>query len=160
MITKEFLKAINPKSNPYNPKYSQGTYTFLHKNINKDIKIYFKNRNNITGNIITFNIRAIKYYPTQIYFMYKTDYKWQGISWFKIMSNKYETMDYSSLEMKEFEDITDWFCSEYIKIGRCLFDIEHINFLLGENHNYVGEKNRFETVDGIKKCKWCGKVVE
>ena len=33
MITKEFLKQINPKQQPYNPKYSQGTYYKFLENI-------------------------------------------------------------------------------------------------------------------------------
>ena len=159
MITKEYLKTINPKQQSYNPKYSQGTYTFLHKNKNKDIKIYWLNKNYVTGNIIAFNKRAIKFYPTQIYFMYKVNGDWLGTSWTNIMRNKYKVYDYSSWEMNEFEDITEWFFNEYSKIGRCLFDREHINFLLGENHNYVGEEGRFETVDGVKYCRWCGKEI-
>jgi len=160
MINKEFLKQINPKTKPYNPKYSQGTYTFLHKNRNKDIKIYWRKRNNFSGDIITFNKKAIKFYPTQIYFMYKINGDWLGTSWTKIMRNEYQVMDYSNWEMNEFEDITEWFCEEYIKIGRCLFDTTHSNFLLGENNEYVGVENRFEVINGVKFCRWCGKEIK
>jgi len=160
MIDKQFLQLINPKSKPYNPKYSQGTYAFLHKNINKDIKIYWLNKNYVTGNITTFNRKAIKFYPTQIYFMYKINGDWLGTSWTKIMRNEYQVVDFSSWEMNEFEDITEWFCDEYVKIGRCLFDRGHTNFLLGENHNYVSNEERFEIVDGVKYCKWCGKEIK
>ena len=158
MIDKEFLQLVNPKIIPYNPKYSEGTYTFLYRNRNKGVKIYWKKKNNFSGDIVNFNPSEVC--SPQVYFMYKENGDWFGVSWYRIMSNEYKVLDYSSFEMDGFEDITDWFCDEYIKIGRCLFDVTHSNFLLGENHDYVSNEERFEMINGIKKCRWCGKVVE
>ena len=75
------------------------------------------------------------------------------------MQNKYGIQDYTYM-INDFQDITEIFLSKYLEIGRCVFDTTHNNFLLGENHGYVGDENRFEIVDGIKKCKWCGKIIE
>jgi len=158
MINKEFLQAINPKEKPYNPKYSEGTYTFLHRNRNKDVKVYWKKKDNINGDIVSFDPSDIR--SPQIYFMYRENGDWFGVSWYRIMSNKYKVLDYSSFEMDGFDDITEWFCNEYIRVGRCLFDSNHINFLLGENNDYVGEHNRFEIIDGVKSCRWCGKEIK
>jgi len=159
MLNKEFLKAINPKQQPYNPKYSEGTYKFLHKNKNKDIKIHWRKRNNFSGDIVAFDPSKIKFYSTQVCFMYKENGNWFGTSWANIMRNEHKLYDYSDWDREEFEDITEWFCDEYLRIGRCLFDSVHTNFLLGENHNYVNDSERFEIVDGIKYCRWCGKEV-
>lgn len=158
MITSEFLKTINPNSKPYNPKYSEGTYTFLNRNKNKDVKVYRKKRDNINGAIVDFDPDDIR--TPQIYFMYRENGDWFGASWYRIMSNEYKVLDYSSFEMDGFEDITEWLCEEYSKVGRCLFDTSHINFLLGENHDYVGEENRFEVINGVKSCRWCGKEIK
>jgi len=157
MITKEFLKEINPKQKSYNPKYSEGTYKFL--NDNNLIKVFWNKVSRINGEITNFDPSKIKFYPTQIYFIFDTTKSWLGTSWTNIMSNKYKLYSYEGLE-RNFKDITEWFCEEYLRIGRCLFDREHTNFLLGENHNYVSDDERFEMLKGIKKCKWCGKVIK
>lgn len=159
MITKDFVEKVNPKQKTYNPKYSEGTYKFLHKNKNNNIKVYWRKKNNISGSVTNFDSSEMKFYPTQVYFMYEVNGDWLGTSWTNIMRNEYKVMDYSSFEMVEFEDITDWFIAEYVKVGRCLFDREHINFLLGENYEYVTDDQRFEVVDGVKKCRWCRKEV-
>ena len=48
-------------------------------------------------------------------------------------------------KMKPYPD----FFSEYEKIGRCLFDKDHRDFM--ENN-----EGRFDEKDGFKKCGWCG----
>jgi len=160
MLSKEYLNQINPNQNPYNGKYSHGTYRFLFNNKNKDIKVYWKKTNYIDGEVTDFNQNNIRFYPTQIYFMYESNGDWLGVSWTIIMQNKYKVSDYTCfMSEDEFEDITEFFFSEYLRIGRCLFDQKHINFLLGKDYNYVTKEERFETVDGIKKCRWCGKEI-
>lgn len=156
-MNKEFLQLINPNVKPYNPKYSEGTYKFLHRNKDKDVKAYWKKKNNIDGDIVAFNSSNI--YSSQIYFMYRENGDWFGISWQRIMSNEYKVLDYSSFEMDDFEDITEWFCEVYLRVGRCLFDTAHVNFLLGENHNYVTEEERFQVVESVKYCRWCGRDI-
>ena len=160
MLSKEYLNNINPNQNPYNAKYSHGTYRFLFNNKNKDIKVYWKKTSYIDGEVTDFNKNNIRFYPTQIYFMYESNGDWLGVSWTRIMQNKYKVSDYTCfMSEDEFEDITEFFFSEYLRIGRCLFDQKHINFLLGKDYNYVTKEERFETVDGIKKCRWCGKEI-
>jgi len=156
MISKEYLNQINPNQNPYNAKYSEGTYRFLSKNKNKDVKVYWRKKSYINGEITEFKTNNIRFYPTQIYFMYDLCGDWLGTSWTNIMRNKYKVMDYSYFDKNEFEDISEFFFSKYLRIGRCLFDQEHINFLLGKDYNYVIKEERFEFIDGVKKCKWCG----
>ena len=160
MLSKEYLNQINPNQNPYNAKYSQGTYKFLSKNKNKDIKVYWKKTNSIDGETTDFNINNIRFYPTQIYFMYEVNGDLLGVSWIRVMHSMYKFMDYSYFGREDFEDITEFFFNKYLRIGRCLFDKEHINFLLGEDYNYVTEEERFEIVNGVKKCKWCKKEIK
>ena len=160
MLTKEFIKNINPKQNPYNTKYSEGTYKFFNKYKSKDLKIYWNKRSRFDGKITEFNAENISFYPTQIYFMYEELGDLYGTTWSQVMQNKYKVSDYTHWDRNDFQDITEWFCNTYLKIGRCIFDNEHTNFLLGQNHGYVGDEERFEIIDEVKKCKWCGKAIE
>ena len=159
MIDKLYLKQINPNQNKntYNPKYSEGTYKFLNKYKKKDIKVYWKKKNNWDGKETDFSFDKVC--TPQVFFIYEENSDYFGASWSQAMQNKYGIKDYTYM-ISEFDDITDIFLDKYLKIGRCVFDTTHLNFMLGENHNYVGDENRFETIDGIKKCKWCGKVIE
>lgn len=154
MINKEYLKKINPNKLEYEAKYSEGTYKFLSKNKNKDIKIFWRKRSGIDGRIIEFNPEDVC--SPQVYFIYEQNGDLLGTSWSSIMWNKYKVMDYTGWDREEFEDITDIFLDTYLRIGRCMFDSEHINFMLGKNHSYVTKEERFKTIDGIKKCRWCG----
>ena len=53
--------------------------------------------------------------------------------------------------IQEYEDITDWFWSEYIKYGRCLLDPEHIGW-------WQGDDNRFTYINkNSRRCNWCGR---
>lgn len=154
MISKEYLEKINPNKDTYNAKYSEGTYKFLSKNKNKDVKIYFRKKDKIDGKLLEFNPTNV--YSTQIYFMYEVNGDWLGTPWVNIMQNKYQVMDYTNFDRDEFEDITDTFLDTYLKIGRCMFDNKHINFLLGKDHAYVSNEERFTEKDGHKTCLWCG----
>lgn len=159
MITKDFIKQINPKQQIYNAKYSEGTYKFLNKYKDKDFKIYYNKQNRFDGNIIEFNQYKITFYPTQIYILYEEFGDLLGTTWTAIMRNNYQLHDYTHWDRNNFQDITEWFCENYLKVGRCLVDTEHTNFLLGEKHAYVTNDERFEIVNNIKKCKWCGKTI-
>jgi hypothetical protein len=157
MISKEYLKQINPNKKIYEAKYSEGTYKFLTKYKNKDIRIYWNKRSMVDGSLVEFN--PLDVYSTHVYFMYEQNGDLFGTTWTNIMWNKYRVMDYSCWNRNEFEDITDIFLNTYLKIGRCMFDSEHINFMLGQNHSYVSKEERFEIVDDKRKCKWCGKDI-
>lgn len=161
IIIKEYLKQINPNQdkNIYNAKYSEGTYRWLNKYKKKDIKIYWNKRSPVDGKITEFDFKNVAAYPTQIIFCYEEFGDLFGTQWNTIMRNSYKVVDYC-LWKDNFEDITDVFLKEYLKIGRCLFDKEHINFVLGKDHAYVKDEERFEYINGIKKCKWCGKVIK
>ncbi len=162
MINKEYLNKINPKQEVYDSKYSEETYKFLNKNKTKDIKVYWHKKSLIgliDGSYTAFNPDEIELHPTQIYFIYKSQGDWLGISWIEIMSNNYKVLDYSDCDRTDYIDVTEWFYKKYLEIGRCIFDKKHYNFLLGENYNYVKEEERFDVIDGIKKCRWCDKII-
>ena len=157
MLSKEFLKQINPKQkDSYNPKFSEGTYKFLNRYKKKDIKVYWKRTSNWSGKETEFTFNRVS--TPQVFFIYEENSDYFGASWNQVMQNKYGIFDYT-YQISDFEDITEIFLSKYLEIGRCVFDTTHNNFLLGENHNYVGDENRFEIIDGIKKCKWCEKII-
>ena len=158
MITNDFRKQVKPKQIPYNAKYSEGTYAFLNKYKNKDLKVYWKNTSQFDGSVLELNQNNL--YTTQVYFMYEETGDLYGARWSNIMHNDYRIMDYTCWDKNEFEDITEWFCETYLKIGRCLVDSSHNNFLLGKDHGYVTKEERFDNlIDGVKKCKWCGEIV-
>ena len=159
MISKEYLNQINPNVIPYNPKYSWGTYSFLKKYKNKDIKVYWMKRNSINGKIIEFNKDSDLLF-TRIYFCYNINGDFLGTSWRNICYNKYTLYDYTHYDKEWFVDITKWFMNKYLKIGRCMIDTTHINFIINKDHSYVEDEDRFEFIFGMKNCKWCGKIVE
>lgn len=157
ILSKKYLQQINPKQKIYNAKYSQGTYNFLKKHQNKDITIYWDSEDNLSGCNIEFNENKIS--SRQILFCFHNkNEEIFGTCWMNIMVNKYQLYDYS-YQNDTFQDITNWFFDNYLKIGRCLFDDNHVNFLLGENHNYVKDEERFNIINGHKTCKWCEKII-
>lgn len=143
MITKEYLEQINPNVESYNPKYSWGTYIFLKRHNNRDIKVYWKKYSGFDGEEVKFNKDNLLLH--HVYFCFKSDGDLLGTTWQRICWNKYVLMDYSNYE-DIFEDITDWFFEEYLRIGRCLIDTEHNNFLINKDHSYVQDEDRFEYV--------------
>jgi hypothetical protein len=56
------------------------------------------------------------------------------------------------LKNKTVEDITDWFWSQYILLGRCLWDVNHNKYM-------TNDETRFTYLDNnTRKCNWCGAV--
>lgn len=54
--------------------------------------------------------------------------------------------------IEKHKDVTDLFWSEYARIGRCLFDIDHEDFML-----YTDD--RYRSVNPYhRECKWCGRT--
>lgn len=54
---------------------------------------------------------------------------------------------------QKFENISDLFWNEYLKVGRCLWDAQH-------DIGMIGDENRFSDPVGYKKtCNWCGTVM-
>lgn len=51
-------------------------------------------------------------------------------------------------------DITEWFWTEYVRIGRCLFDHDHGNFIQDADGRYEVHSDREKT------CHWCGARLE
>jgi hypothetical protein len=47
-------------------------------------------------------------------------------------------------------DVTDWFWSEYIRIGRALWDVDGESYMLGD-------EGRFTYVGNTKRCNWSGR---
>ncbi len=55
----------------------------------------------------------------------------------------------SSLNPNHIVDITEWFWSEYVIVGRCIFDREHVIW-------WQGAASRFTQINkNSRKCNWC-----
>ena len=50
-------------------------------------------------------------------------------------------------------DVTDWFWSEYVRIGRALWDAEGCNYMIDAD-------DRFTYVGNTKRCNWSGRWYE
>lgn len=172
----EFVNKIKPKEN-YSDKYSLLLYKFLYKNRNKfpfkyDFKILYdattdcfspsfpKVQNMLIGGL-PINEEPHTFFGNRINSIICDTSKeiWCFNPW---------SVSYHGGKTPEIINITDWFIETYIKIGRCLFDPEHCDFIMNPETRYSYDITKsdvnsrtfsFYCPDTIKICNWCGKTL-
>ena len=130
IITKEFLKSIEPTVRGESEKYSWNLYSYMReytgfslgafKSIQGDIIIGHQYHDGVSGKELMSILRESRR-GTEFWF---DDY-WK---------------------LKEDES----FFNEYQRIGRCLM-IPH------DYQWYIGEEHRFTRIGNTRRCNWCGK---
>ena len=68
----------------------------------------------------------------------------------RVLCDDPERYNYVGIRTEHRIDITEWFWTRYIEIGRCLFDPDHRDVM---RHT----EDRFETINAsTRRCRWCG----
>lgn len=158
----EMEKNIVNEIDPYKGipgKYSLYTHEFfLHllderPKLFKNINVYWYPLNRMLGKSVSFENRNEIILP-HVIFAGMNDRRMIGTSWESIVQADYRLRRYDVNEMKKLEVITDWFTEQYVKIGKCLYDPMHHDFM-------VDSKKRYSVIDENKRqCKYCGKIFE
>lgn len=151
MEYEELLKLIKPKKKGQSDKYSWQLYEFIRRNKYKNVYYYKKNWDGEPTELDPDNIST---YQIMVGNMYDC---LSGGRLRTIMSDskdKYTTFSFHPFggwSNDEFVNITDWFWDKYIKLGRCLFDKQHVGWWTNdsERYTYINKNSR--------KCNWCGK---
>lgn len=128
---------IKPKNVKTSDKYSSNLYKYFKEN--PDVRVFkSKNKNNRSvTEILIGNSNKEAVTGTTLRHILIDDFK----QWYILYS-----------EYGEYEDITKTFMSEYIRIGRCVWDTTHDNWM-------IDSKNRFtNTNENERVCNWCGEV--
>lgn len=150
MNYKEILKLIKPKVKSQSDKYSWQIYQFINKN--KHSRVYFYNKSRWDGSELELDKDNLNISNIFIGGNQDSNGTICGNSLSTIMGHsreKYTTFSFMLWTDGDFIDITDWFWTEYIKLGRCLFD---------KNHNgwWTNNGDRFTYINNTRKCNWCG----
>jgi hypothetical protein len=86
-------------------------------------------------------------HPMNIYVLNRTI----GNTLLEIMTGHGINYDFSMYLLNKYTDITEQFCKQYLRQGRCMFDPEH-------NGWWLGDESRFTMINkNSKRCRWCGK---
>lgn len=153
----ESLPLIRPVGKDENGKYNRKLYNLLSKIIrdkyyNDKLTIWFNKESRWDGNLIEFhkNIHKEQGILRQI----MIDPNGQMMSGYFLMEalqkNKPTRYSLCTFDSNHMIDVTEWFFSTYVNVGRCMFDPDHCDF----NNQY---NNRYYIINkNHRKCRWCG----
>lgn len=150
MIDIQKYKPTNAKKSD---KYSINFYKWLKKHKNWPLWAYAPQWSNIDGSFVAFNFDDPK--SSQIYIGFMDDDSFlTGQKLSDILCGVGQTYCYAPGCNREFFknmiDISDWFFSEYEKIGRALWDASGENFMIDAD-------DRFTVIGNTKRCNWSGR---
>lgn len=128
---------IKPKNINKSDKYSANLYKYFKENPNSRV---FKSKN-------VDNRSA-----TKILIGEANEEAITGTTLNHILTDNFNKWYMLYSEYGEYEDFTETFINEYIRIGRCVWDEEHSGWMRGDDNrfNYNNENERI--------CNWCGEV--
>lgn len=128
---------IKPKNVKTSDKYSANLYKYFKKNPNSRV-FKSKNKNNISS--------------TEILIGKANDEAITGTTLSHILTDDFKKWYILYSEYGEYEDVTENFMNDYIRIGRCIWDKTHSGWVMGDEKRFT-YTNKNERV-----CNWCGEV--
>lgn len=177
MNINNFVSKIKSKEN-YSDKYSLLLYKFLYKNRNKfPFKYDFKILYDATTNSFNPSFPKVQNMYIGGLPLEEEPHTFFGNRINSIICNTSKEIwcmhlwstSYHGGKTPQIINITEWFIENYIKIGRCLFDPHHTDFMMNTESrytelllpNYVELANRGEQItdQNTKHCNWCGKTL-
>lgn len=131
------LKKIKPRLIRKSDKYSSNLYKYL--------KLYPNSR--VYKSVDIDNRTAMK-----IVVGHKNNEAITGTTLDHILASNMYRHYWLYSEYGEYEDITEQFMNDYIRIGRCLWDKDHKGWMNGdeERFSYINDDERV--------CNWCGEI--
>mgnify|MGYP000406658812 CR=1 FL=1 len=152
------IKQFKPKNIKRSDKFSANLFKFMRKNESWGLHVYSPQ---IDWNM---NFQKFNYDDPRtrsIYIGFRDDQGWLvGRCLADIICadrNVTECYAYSpgkdDVFYRNMIEISDWFFTEYARIGRALWDKEGANFM-------IGSENRFTIVGNTKRCNWSGRWYE
>jgi len=154
---KDILPLIKPNSNDENGKYSRKLYNLLKKHSldqykNRQLRVFFYKQSRWIDNSVEFH-RDVHKEVSMGGHIFISPYgdSSSGHHLFEVLQkNNPEHWSLVMYDPNLFTDVTEWFFTTYIQIGRCMFDKSHYDF----DNKY---NNRYYTINkNHRKCKWCG----
>lgn len=149
------LNDIKPKDGKNSDKYSINLYRFMKKNYHKEQscdRVYAIQWSIMDGSLEPFDKSNPKAHQLFIGKL-RDDGFMTGRKLSNIISGGKDYKSCYAMLPNSYPnaiDVTEWFWSEYIKIGRALWDPQGQMYM-------IGDSDRFTYVGNTRRCNWSGK---
>jgi len=148
IVTDDFLNKIKPKIKGVSDKYTWNLYKILSKYKNKNIEIYYRNICEYQDRELNFPQDDLS--PNNV--ILSTRETKDDLIGDKLMitmrEGKFTEFWLNNYKHNHYK-ITDDFFNTYFKIGRCLLDPLHYDFMRNS-------EDRFNENENTRICNWCG----